>query len=181
MLQSSLKCGGNLTVNRMVRLILVTALLLGCVGCDQVTKAAARARLSDAPAVSWLHDTFRLVYAENPGAFLSLGASLSKPMRIAVFQGGVSLLVLGLVAAALFWRGLDRLHIVALTLLAASGMGNLLDRILYEGRVTDFLNVGVGNLRTGIFNVADVLGVVGVIMLIVHRKADAPPDPWRDQ
>ncbi len=158
----------------LTRLILVTTLLLGCVGCDQITKVAARARPSDGPAVSFFHDTFRLVYAENPGAFLSLGSSLSKPMRTAIFQGAVGLLVLGLIASALFWRGLDRIQVTAQALLSASGLGNLIDRVQYDGLVTDFLNVGIGSVRTGIFNVADIVGLAGTMMLIVHRSADAP-------
>ncbi len=160
----------------LTRLIVVTTLLLGCVGCDQVTKVAARAHLSEGPAISYLHDTFRLTYAENIGAFLSVGASLSKPARAAVFQGAVGLVVLGLIGSALFWRGLSGVQIVALTLLGASGLGNLIDRLLYDGRVTDFLNMGIGPVRTGIFNVADILGVVGVIVLLAFRSTAAPPN-----
>ncbi len=57
-------------------------------------------------------------------------------------------------------------RIVALTLLAASGLGNLIDRLAYDGRVTDFLNMGFHSLRTGIFNVADLVGVIGVAILL---------------
>ncbi len=160
-------------MSKPTRLLLVAILLLGCVGCDQITKVAARTHLSDGPGVSFLHDTVRLVYAENPGAFLSLGASLSKPIRTAVFQGAAGLLVLGLIASALFWRGLSGIQVVALALLGASGLGNLIDRVLYDGLVTDFLNIGIGSLRTGIFNVADIVGVAGAIILITRRNADA--------
>jgi signal peptidase II len=127
--------------------------------------------LGDAPTASFLHDTVRLTYAENPGAFLSLGASLSKPARTAIFQGGVGLVVLGLIAAALFKRGLSRPQVVALTLLGASGLGNLIDRLLHDGSVTDFLNLGIGQVRTGIFNVADIAGVLGVVVLLAFRGA----------
>jgi signal peptidase II len=118
----------------------------------------------------------RLTYAENPGAFLNLGASLSRPARTAIFQFGIGLVVAALLWAALFRRGLSRPQVVALTLLGASGLGNLIDRLLYGGVVTDFLNVGVGSLRTGIFNVADMVGVLGVIILIMFRGASTPSD-----
>jgi signal peptidase II len=157
----------------MARLILVTTLLVGCVGCDQITKVAARMHLRDRPAVSFLHDTFRLVYAQNPGAFLSAGASLPKPVRTIMFRGVAGLLVLGLIAAALLCRGLGGIQVSALTLLGASGLGNLIDRLLYDGNVTDFLNIGVGSLRTGIFNIADVVGVVGAIVLFARRSVGA--------
>jgi signal peptidase II len=156
--------------------MVVATLLLGCVGCDQATKVFARVHLSHAPTASFLHDTVRITYAENPGAFLNLGASLSRSTRMALFQGVVGLVVLGLIWAALFRRGLSRPQIVALALLGASGLGNLIDRVLYDGLVTDFLNLGVGHVRTGIFNVADVAGVFGVLLLLVFRNSAAPPE-----
>ena len=152
----------------LTRLVLVFILVVGCVGCDQVTKSAARASLRDAPTASYLHDTIRLIYAENPGSFLSTGASLSKPLRMFIFQGLVGLVTLGLLIAAMFWRPCGYIQVTGLALLAASGLGNLLDRFLYDGRVTDFLNIGIGPLRTGIFNVADVVGVAGALLLLLR-------------
>jgi signal peptidase II len=158
--------GANHYMSKLTRLVLVATILLGCVGCDQATKGAARAYLSHAPTASYFHDTVRLTYAENPGAFLSVGASLPQATRVAAFQGLVGILTLALIASALFWKRLTKLQILALTLLGASGSGNLIDRLLYSGYVTDFLNLGVGPVRTGIFNVADVVGVVGVVILL---------------
>ena len=57
--------------------------------------------------------------------------------------------------------------------LAASGLGNLIDRLTHHGLVTDFLNLGFGALRTGIFNVADVAGVVGIAILVLRPEARA--------
>jgi lipoprotein signal peptidase len=88
------------------------------------------------------------------------------PARVHLGDG---LVVLGLLGAALFRRGLRRPQVVALTLLAASGLGNLIDRVLHDGAVTDFLNIGIGPLRTGIFNVADIAGVLGVVVLLLFR------------
>jgi signal peptidase II len=164
-------------MHKLTRFLVVATLLLGCVGCDQVTKGFARVYLSDAPTMSFLHDTVRLTYAENSGAFLSLGATLSNLARVVIFQAGVGFLVLGLICAALFWRGLSRSHVVAITLIGASGLGNLIDRILNNGLVTDFLNLGIGQVRTGIFNVADIVGVLGVlIFLVFHNSATAAPN-----
>ena len=47
------------------------------------------------------------------------------------------------------------LAFVAWALVVAGGVGNLIDRIA-AGYVIDFMNLGIGSLRTGIFNVADV-------------------------
>ncbi|HXC20398.1 MAG TPA: signal peptidase II, partial [Steroidobacteraceae bacterium] len=64
-----------------------------------------------------------------------------------------------------FWR------FIALALIAGGGISNLIDRLLYGGRVTDFLNVGIGSLRTGIFNVADMAILAGALLLILNPQA----------
>ena len=62
-----------------------------------------------------------------------------------------------------------------LLLFLAGGVSNLIDRVTL-GRVIDFLNVGIGPLRTGIFNIADMAIIAGVVILIVEgvRKTYTP-------
>jgi signal peptidase II len=50
-------------------------------------------------------------------------------------------------------------------LFVAGGASNLVDRIAH-GVVIDFMNVGIGPLRTGIFNVADVAIMLGAGILM---------------
>jgi signal peptidase II len=159
-------------MRNLARLALVSVLLLCCVGCDQLSKHIARSELAPAQMHSYLNDTVRLVLTENTGAFLGLGDALSETTKAFLFQGAVGLLVLGLLWFAAFAGNPGRWQIIALTLLAAGGLGNLIDRVIYDGRVTDFLNLGVGSLRTGIFNVADVVAVMGVVVfLLASRRA----------
>lgn len=153
------------------RISLVAALLLGCVGCDQVSKELARSHIALGESHALLNDTLRITHVENSGAFLSVGAELPKAVRVAIFQGAITLVVLGLIWAAAFRKGTRPWQVVGFSFLAASGIGNLIDRLLNDGRVTDFLNVGIGSLRTGIFNIADVIGVVGVLVLLVASRA----------
>lgn len=47
------------------------------------------------------------------------------------------------------------------------GISNLTDRIFNDGRVIDFLNAGLGGLRIGIFNVADMCIMTGTGLLCV--------------
>ena len=49
----------------------------------------------------------------------------------------------------------------------AGGASNLADRIIY-GMVIDFMNVGIGPLRTGIFNVADMAIMLGAGVLALE-------------
>ena len=156
------------------RLVLVGTLLFGCVGCDQVSKELVRAQLTLGESHVFLGDTVRVIHVENTGAFLGIGANLPEPVRVALFQGAICLLILGLLWAAALRVGTRPWQVVGFTLLAASGMGNLIDRLLFDGRVTDFLNVGIGSLRTGIFNIADVIGMIGLVVLLFSSGADTP-------
>jgi signal peptidase II len=148
------------------RIAVVTLTLLCCVGCDQMSKSAARVLLASGDAQSFLGDSLRLQLVENPGSFLSLGASLPEHFRFALFTAAVAALLIGLVAASLFARRLQPWRVVALALVAGGGISNLIDRLLYNGRVTDFLNVGIGGVRTGIFNVADMAIMAGALLLL---------------
>lgn len=69
-----------------------------------------------------------------------------------------------------FWafrsRRLSSIQIVGAALVCGGGLSNLIDRLLQDGNVTDFLNIGVGPVRTGIFNGADVALMVGVATLV---------------
>jgi signal peptidase II len=153
------------------RTILVLALLFGCVGCDQATKELVRLHLDYGVTHSYLFDTLRLMHTENTGAFLSLGDSLPQQLKDLVFIGGVGLFVLGLLWGAALSPAFERRQVVALSLLAAGGLGNLIDRLAYEGRVTDFLNIGIDGIRTGIFNIADVAAMVGAVLLLVSKRS----------
>jgi signal peptidase II len=138
-----------------------------CVGCDHLTKDAAYEYLAFAPPQSWFYNTVRLEYAENTGAFLSLGNGFSREVRTILFQVLPALWLVAL-ALYLFFANASRLTTVAWCLVLSGGLGNLLDRVLYDGRVIDFMNLGIGSLRTGIFNLADVCIMIGGSLLLFH-------------
>jgi signal peptidase II len=140
------------------------------VGCDRVSKHFAAATLAGEPRQSFLADTVRLEYAENSGAFLSFGAEWPRAAQTAVFTFGTGLILCGMVAAAFRFR-LSGPALAGLALYFAGGASNLVDRVI-RGSVIDFMNVGVGPLRTGIFNVADMAILLGVAIFIVTHRAD---------
>jgi signal peptidase II len=152
-------------------LVLLVVLGLGTVGCDQATKGIAA---SHEPNVALFGGVVRLTYAENPGAFLGLGDRLPDGARIAVLVG-VNAIILGALGWWAFRRRQDLLVRAAATLVIAGGIGNLIDRVLREGgRVVDFMMVGVGPVKTGIFNVADVAVMVGVGLLFLAGARREP-------
>jgi signal peptidase II len=159
------------------RLLFVGFVLLACVGCDQSTKRFAEANLPHTEPLSFLADTVRLQTAYNEGAFLSIGASGSESWRLATLRIGVAVMLAGLLAYTLFVApGKPRL-ILAPALLIGGGTSNLIDRFTNGGYVTDFINLGVGTIRTGIFNVADMVITAGVLLLITTAWQNQPrPD-----
>jgi signal peptidase II len=150
--------------------------ILSSVACDRVTKNYAQQSLVHAGRISLAYDIVRIEYAENQGAFLGFGASLSPPVRRILFTAGVAVIALLAALAAAWGSGRSRSEIVALALVAGGGFGNLWDRVIHGGTVVDFLNLGIGPLRTGIFNVADLSLVAGVVLLVVGaRKPRSTP------
>jgi len=160
---------------RWYRLTIVSLVLAGTVGCDQATKQLAISQLRDEPAQTFLGGFLRLDFAENPGAFLGLGGSLPRPVQFWLLTAGVGLLLLYMLFYLVTSRWLGRLHAVALALIAGGGVGNWIDRLMNDGRVVDFLNLGIGSLRTGIFNVADVAIMLGGgLLLLAVRRSNSP-------
>jgi signal peptidase II len=159
---------------RTTRLLLLVA-VLGTIGCDRVTKHLATAALTDVPVQSYLADTVRLEYAENTGAFLGLGAEWPAPLRTAVLGVGNGVLLLAMAIAAIRVRW-SRAALLGLTLFIAGGASNLADRVAC-GYVVDFMNVGVGRVRTGIFNIADVAILLGAALVAFGGPTVAAPDP----
>ncbi len=152
--------------------ILVLAIALSCVGCDRVTKDLARDRLEPGMRHALLGGLFRLQYEENRGGMLSLGSELAPDARFWLFTVSVGTLLTLLLLYASVNRAMPWQDRVAISLVAGGGIGNLIDRLAYDGAVIDFLNVGVGGLRTAIFNVADVavLGGAAILVLrVLHR------------
>lgn len=147
------------------RLLIVCLVLVPCVGCDQMAKVTARHYLSES-SIDYLSGLLRLQYVENSGAFLSAGSGLSTTGRFWVFTIFTGLGLAGLLLYVAKSSKLQSMHVIALSLMIGGGAGNLIDRIFNHGAVIDFLNLGVENLRTGIFNAADIEIVAGITLLL---------------
>ncbi|MDR3312768.1 MAG: signal peptidase II [Spirochaetaceae bacterium] len=133
---------------------------------DRLTKHLAFRYLFDRDVISLLHDCIRLLYIENDGAFLSMGAQWPPVIKY------VLLLVvpIGICVGALLYLMIreDKIsRIVILACVAGGGIGNLLDRFLNQFRVIDFMNFGIGGFRTGILNMADLSVTFGTVLFII--------------
>jgi signal peptidase II len=148
------------------RLLLIALVLFTCVGCDQVTKHIARQNISNSGPFSVFDNFFRLQYTENPGAFLSIGAGSTENMRFWLLIISVGIFLFGMLVYLMASAHNTKPQLISLSLVVGGGVSNLIDRILNEGRVIDFMNMGIGSLRTGIFNVADIAITFGILWSI---------------
>ena len=135
----------------------------------------AQANLRGRPPQSFFADTIRLEYAENTGGFLGLGDSLPEAWRNAVFTIGCTVGLAAIIAFTLLASRMNAIQILSLSLISAGGLGNLIDRWVCNGHVRDFLNLGVGSLRTGIFNVADAALMAGCFLLLLAPRFRPSP------
>ena len=147
--------------------------LLACVGCDHAAKHVATQWLADSGGVALLGGVVRFQLVANPGAFLSLGENLPEALRHLVLIGFVPLMLVALGWLLLRSPHVTRAQVVAFGLVAGGGIANWLDRVRDDGAVTDFVSLGLGPLRTGIFNVADLAIVAGLFVFLLAGAGGA--------
>ena len=150
--------------------LLVFLVLLFCVSCDQFTKEIASQHLMYSPVLSYGFDTLRLQYAENTGAFLSLGAELPGQARFWIFTVLATAMLLAMCVYVFVNQQMTIWMVISMSMMIGGGLSNLIDRIFNNGAVVDFINLGIGDFRTGIFNVADMLVLLGVLLLLVNAR-----------
>jgi signal peptidase II len=166
------------TSPRLVYVLIIIIVLI----LDHATKWAAAAWLSHRQAVTALDGVILLFYAKNPGAFLSLGASLGPEYRFWLFTIGIAVILLAITAFLFGRRPASLADGVLMSLILGGGLSNWIDRIADHGLVLDFLNVGIGSFRTGIFNLADfvltlsVIGLAGRELFLRQAKAGRDHD-----
>lgn len=155
-------------------LVLVVASIV--VAADLVSKAVLERAFYGQPTMHLLADTVRIGFVMNSGVFLSLGHALGPAARFWLFVVGVGAVLALLLGLTLKDPRFRRPEVAAVAAIVGGGVGNLVDRIQL-GAVRDFFNIGIGPLRTGIFNVADMAITFGGIALIVIpllRKRQVP-------
>jgi len=145
----------------------LTALMIALV-IDFLTKAWAERTLSLYTPMPLIGQFFRLTLGYNTGVAFGLFAN-----------GGVGPLILtGLIIIILAVWMVRAMRAGEIPLEAAFPIGmilggaiaNFADRLL-DGRVTDFLDLGIGAARWPMFNLADSFIVVGVAVLLLISLA----------
>jgi len=131
------------------------------VGIDQLTKALVRQKIPLGGIwmpLEWLRPYARIVNWYNKGA------------AFGIFQNGslifASLAVIVILLIIYYFPqvpSIDWTFRIAMAMQLAGAAGNLIDRVLFSGKVTDFISIG----SFAVFNVADASITVGVVVLLL--------------
>jgi len=149
------------------RIILTIVILLCNIFLDRITKLFATDFLEGKETISLFYNTIVLKYVENTGAFLSIGSNWPNSLKyIVLILIPICVCLYGLYFCA--FKLEDKKLIIILVSIVGGGLGNLIDRLLYNFHVVDFINFGIGSLRTGILNVADMSVTFGVLFLALY-------------
>ncbi|MEM7347678.1 MAG: signal peptidase II [Chloroflexota bacterium] len=138
---------------------------------DTASKYWAEQALTLYQPVPFLGETFRFTLGYNTGIAFSLLTN----------SGNLPLILTGCVIIWLTYWFLNSLYTEqlppstswAIGLLMGGAIGNFVDR-LFDGRVTDFLDVGIGTSRWPTFNLADSFIFAGAILLMIITFSHQP-------
>jgi len=130
---------------------------------DQATKLIAVRSLVGNPAIE-VTSFFNLVLVYNPGAafsFLADGAGWQRGLFVAI-----ALVASVWIAYLLHRYPHQRLFALALALILAGAVGNLIDRLIV-GAVIDFLDFHAFGYHWPAFNVADSAITCGAVLMVL--------------
>ena len=131
---------------------------------DVVTKRIAMSALDYGVPHDVLGDWVRFTLVFNRGA--AFGTTVGEASRWIFTALAVAILVV-LVRMAHHATREDGWKLLALGLICGGAIGNLLDRLRWSQGVVDFVDVGLGDHRFWVFNVADSAVSVGAVLLVL--------------
>lgn len=157
----------SMKTKRWIRIILILAIIVINIGCDQFSKKIVRRNIAPYETIHFLGNHVTVTNVENTGAFLSLGTSLPKTIKNIL----LSLLPFIAISLGLFYllskQSLPSPMLIGFCFVIGGGIGNVFDRIVY-GSVTDFLHINFEVFQTGIFNLADLSIMTGVLIVLLQ-------------
>lgn len=146
---------------KMIQLVMDFIAFAVLVVVDQVTKYMAIERLKDKPSLKLMEGVFELQYLENRGAAFGM---LQNGKVFFIFAAVVMLTAIVFVLIKAPVEKKYRPWHVFLVMIAAGGIGNMIDRIRLD-YVVDFFYFSL--IDFPIFNVADIYVSVGTVLFLI--------------
>ncbi|MDD7512542.1 MAG: signal peptidase II [Clostridiales bacterium] len=139
--------------------IFAIGLILVILLVDFYTKYIVRNDVRFIKGVPLIPNLLNLIYVKNEGAAFSMLSGY----RIALIIISSLAIILGIYAITRLYRN-NKIIILAVSMVIAGGIGNLIDRIFF-GFVTDMISL---SFFPPVFNVADISVTLGCIILIIY-------------
>lgn len=139
--------------------IFAIGLILVILLVDFYTKYIVRNDVRFIKGVPLIPNLLSLIYVKNEGAAFSMLSGY----RIALIIISSLAIILGIYAITRLYRN-NKIIILAVSMVIAGGIGNLIDRIFF-GFVTDMISL---SFFPPVFNVADISVTLGCIILIIY-------------
>jgi signal peptidase II len=158
----------NFIMGRKRQIILSLGIFFINYFLDRFTKYIAIVYLKGKESMIFFNNILVLVYTENTGAFLSLGRNWNIYIKYVVLLI-IPIIICLIVLLHLIIKETKNYCIIVCSCIIGGGIGNLLDRLFNKFKVTDFMNFGIGSIRTGILNMADISVTFGIIILIIFE------------
>lgn len=143
-------------------------------GIDLVSKAAAERALVLFQPIELAGDWLRLTLGYNTG--VAFGMFANGGIWPLVGTGVIIAALVIWLSAALRAGQLPPAAAIPVGLMLGGAIGNFADR-LPDGRVTDFIDVGIGAARWPTFNLADSFIVLGIALLLMRTMLPRQSSP----
>jgi signal peptidase II len=154
----------------VTKVALFFAIVVGVGVLDISTKLLVQRHFYLYQQVDIIGEYVRLTYIYNPGA--AFGISVGEYSR-QIFMVLSTIALVALIGMYWYTPVGDRIRLISIALICGGAIGNLIDRIRQETGVVDFIDVGVGDVRWPIFNIADMAVTTGAIVLAMSL--------WREE
>lgn len=141
------------------RIIFISILILLLVGLDLGIKYLVSTSLTN---ITILPSFFSLKYVLNNGAAFSLLASRTYFLII------ISIVCLFFILYELIKNINDKTFSIGYSLVLSGLLGNFIDRLI-DGYIIDYLAFKIFGFNYPIFNLADILIVVGIIIVLIKE------------
>ena len=131
---------------------------------DQITKILVIKILPLSGSIEIIKNFFYIIPTNNTGAAFSILIGQR------IFLILITIAILAFLIQYIKKNKIERkIDIISFSFIIGGSLGNLIDRII-RGSVIDFISLKLGNYNFPIFNIADTLIVVGVILLLWGAK-----------
>ena len=156
----------------MIKYFLITFLI---VCFDQASKTYIKLFFTYHQPTSILGSFLNFTYLENPGIVFGLEVNLIFYYIVTFLSMCIICYILFLIIKLYNAKKDNSLVLIAFSLILGGAIGNIIDRLFvifnlfdYSG-VIDFIDIGIGNYRFYIFNIADMSVTIGILLFIYYN------------